>query len=77
VWFEDTGGRAEVWAEIAFLPGDLAGTTRVHARLFADVHGVASLFVSDAKLRGLRHDRIRQDLANLHTYFSRQIASTP
>jgi len=27
VWFEDTGGRAEVWAEIVFIPGDGPGTT--------------------------------------------------
>ena len=34
IWFEDTGGRAEVWAEIVFVPGEKAGTTRVHyARL--------------------------------------------
>ncbi len=34
VWFEDTGGRAEVWVEIVFAPGDRFGTTRVHSRLF-------------------------------------------
>ncbi|HSN29518.1 MAG TPA: hypothetical protein VLT45_24690, partial [Kofleriaceae bacterium] len=26
VWFEDTGGRATVWAEIVFVPGDRPGT---------------------------------------------------
>src|ERR1043166_1177429 len=33
VWFEDTGGRAEVWAEIMFLPGDRPGTDRKSTRL--------------------------------------------
>src|SRR5262249_42401868 len=50
VWFEDTGGRAVVWAEIVFLPGDRAGTTRVRSRLYADVPGFVGLFVSDRKL---------------------------
>lgn len=77
VWFEDTGGRAEVWAEIVFLPGDQPGTTRVRARIYADVHGVASVFVSDARLRGMRQERIRHDLASLHTYFARQLTATP
>ena len=76
VWFEDTGGRAEVWAEIVFLPGDLPGTTRVHSRLFADVHGIVSLVMTDRKLRSLRDERIASDLSHLHTYFSaRHVAS--
>jgi hypothetical protein len=76
VWFEDTGGRAEVWAEIMFLPGERAGTTRVHSRLFADVHGVASLVVSDGRLRSLRRQRMTGDLSHLHAYFSAaQVAS--
>src|SRR4029077_20084425 len=41
IWFEDTGGRATVWAEIAFLPGAAPGTTRIHSRLFAEVNGIA------------------------------------
>jgi carbon monoxide dehydrogenase subunit G len=73
VWFEDTGGRAEVWAEIVFLPGDQHGTTRVRSRLYADVHGLASLFVSDAKLRGMRQQRIRDDLTRLRLYFAREL----
>jgi hypothetical protein len=76
VWFEDTGGRAEVWAEIVFAPGDRAGTTRVHSRLFADVHGIASLVMTNRKLRSLREDRIASDLSHLHTYFAaKHIAS--
>jgi len=72
VWFEDTGGRAEVWAELVFLPGDRPGTTRLHSRLYADVHGVASLFVSDRKLRTLREQRVRDDLTRLHAFFARE-----
>lgn len=75
VWFEDTGGRAEVWAEILFVPGDQPGTTRVRTRLYADVHGIASLVVSDSKLRGLRQKRVREDLSNLRSYFDRVLAT--
>jgi hypothetical protein len=75
VWFEDTGGRAEVWVEIWFLPGDRPGTTRLHSRLYADVHGWASLFVSDSKLRSLREQRVREDLSNLRAYFAREAAA--
>lgn len=75
VWFEDTGGRAEVWVEIVFLPGDRPGTTRVHSRLFADVHGWASLFVSDSKVRSMREQRVRDDLTHLRMYFGRDVAA--
>jgi hypothetical protein len=75
VWFEDTGGRAEVWAEITFTPGTHTGTTVVHSRIYADVHGVASLFVSDSKLRHLRQERIRNDLTQLRTYFDRELTA--
>src|SRR5262249_34151374 len=70
VWFEDTGGRAEVWAEIVFIPGDRPGTTRAHSRLYADVHGIASLFVSNRKLRELRQQRVVDDLGHLRAYFA-------
>lgn len=75
VWFEDTGGRAQVWAEISFLPGDRPGTTRVHSRLYADVHGWASLFVSDDKIRSMREQRVRDDLSHLRSYFAREVAA--
>jgi hypothetical protein len=75
VWFEDTGGRAEVWVEIMFLPGDRPGTTRVHSRLFADVHGWASLFVSDSKVRSMREQRVRDDLTHLRAFFARDVAA--
>ncbi len=70
LWFEDTGGRAEVWAEIIFVPGDRPGTTRVHSRLFADVHGIASVVVSGTKVRMMRQQRVASDLSNLRAYFS-------
>jgi hypothetical protein len=73
VWFEDTGGDAEVWAEIVFLPGDVSGTTRLHSRLYADVHGFKSLFVSDRKLRRLREQRVQADLSQLRAYFAREV----
>jgi hypothetical protein len=71
VWFEDTGGSAEVWAETVFIPGDRPGTTRMHSRLFAEVHGVASLVVSDMKIRLMREQRVHDDLYNLRNYFAR------
>lgn len=71
VWFEDTGGRATVWAEIVFIPGDRPGTTRVHTRLYADVHGLASIVVSDRQVRTMRERRVASDLANLRAYFAR------
>jgi hypothetical protein len=73
VWFEDTGGRAEVWGEILFLPGDRPGTTRVRSRLYADVNGFVSLFVSDGKVRTLREQRIRDELTQLRAYFAREV----
>lgn len=75
VWFEDTGGRATVWAEIVFVPGNAPGTTRVHSRLFADVHGIASLVVSDRRLREMREQRVRSDLAHLRAFFAPSVAS--
>jgi hypothetical protein len=77
VWFEDTGGRAEVWAEIVFLSGDRPGTTRVRSRLYADVHGLASLVVTDERLRALREQRIRADLLHLRDYFARRVSAAP
>lgn len=76
VWFEDTGGTAKVWAEIAFMPGDRAHTTRVHSRLYASVHGVASLFVTDSHVRELRQQRVSDDLKHLHAYFAGRSVSS-
>jgi hypothetical protein len=71
LWFEDTGGKAEVWAEIVFVPGDKPGTTRVHSRVYANVHGVTGLFVSGDKVKSLRAQRVRSDLQDLRSYFSK------
>lgn len=76
VWFEDTGGRATVWAEISFTAGQQAGTTKVHTRIYADVHGVASWFVSDSKIRHMREARILSDLTNLRRFFATQAVAT-
>jgi hypothetical protein len=76
VWFEDTGGRATVWAEITFTPGEHLGMTRVHSRIYADMHGFVSLFVSDNKIRNLRRQRIFDDLTHLRSYFAAAAAAT-
>lgn len=68
VRFHDTGGAADVWAEIAFEPSG-AGATRVHARLHADVHGLMSLFVTDARLRGEREKKLASDLEDIQKFF--------
>ena len=68
--FHDTGGSADVWAEIAFEPAG-AGATRVHARLHADVHGLMSLFVTDARLREQREKKLASDLADIQRFFRR------
>jgi hypothetical protein len=71
IYFEDTGngGRAEVWAEIVFVPGEQAHTTRVHIRLYAEVHGLATLVVSDTSVRKERETKIERDLAHIRAYF--------
>lgn len=69
--FQQVGGDAEVSAEIVFQPGRTAGTTWVHTRLHADVHGVKSWFVSDGELRSLREQQVRQDLIWLQAYFAK------
>jgi len=77
VWFENTNSKATVWAEIVFAPGDRPATTRVHSRLYADVDGLASIFVSKNKLRNLRQQRVASDLADLRAYFAKILASAP
>jgi hypothetical protein len=72
VAFEQLGGDAEVSAELVFTPGERAGTTRVHSRLHADVHGFASAFVSGSDLRERRHQQIRENLGRLQAYFARR-----
>ena len=73
IYFEDTGNsHAEVWAEIMFIPGEKSGTTRVHVRLFADVHGIASVVVSSSDVKRQREARVDAQLAGLRNYFRRR-----
>jgi hypothetical protein len=72
LYFQDTGNaHAEVWGEIVCAPGDQAGTTRIHTRLYADVHGIASLVVADRDVRKMREQRVERDLSHILGYFSR------
>jgi hypothetical protein len=73
IYFEDTGngGRADVWAEIMFVPGDQPHTTRVHIKLYAEVKGIASVVVSDSSVRKTRETKIERDLAHIRAYFHR------
>jgi hypothetical protein len=66
-----------VWAEIVFFSGDRPGTTRVHSRLYAAVHGLASLLVSEDRLRALRQQRVRADLVHVRDYFARRVSAAP
>jgi hypothetical protein len=68
VRFHDTGGSADVWAEIAF--EDAHGSTRVRARLHADVHGFISLFVTNNRLRDQRRKKLSADLASIRAFFT-------
>jgi hypothetical protein len=72
VYFEDTGNaHATVWAEIVFAPGDQPGTTRVHTRLHADVHGIATLVVHADDVRKMREQKLERDLVHISRYFRR------
>jgi hypothetical protein len=68
VRFHDTGGSADVWAEIAFEPA-AGGKTRVRARLHADVHGLMSLFVTDNRLRDQRRKKLSAELVDIQRFF--------
>jgi hypothetical protein len=74
LWFEDTGGRADVWFEIVFDPGPRPGTTYLHGRLYADVRGVAALVVSDARVRHMREEKLVSDFVAMRTYFAKLAA---
>jgi uncharacterized membrane protein len=77
IYFEDTGngGRADVWAEIVFAPATEPTNTRVHIRLYAKVHGVATLVVSERTVREQREAKIVADLSHIREYFRRQVAN--
>jgi uncharacterized membrane protein len=76
IFFEDTGngGRADVWGEIVFAPAAQPAQTRVHIRLYAKVHGVATLVVSDREVREQREHKITADLTQMREYFRRRVA---
>ncbi|HTJ44602.1 MAG TPA: SRPBCC family protein [Kofleriaceae bacterium] len=69
VRFHDTGGAADVWAEISFEPA-ARGMTRIHVKLHADVHGITSLFVTDAHLRHERQKKLSSDLTDMQRFFN-------
>jgi hypothetical protein len=71
IWFEDTGGTAEVQLEIALVPGPTPGTTLARGRIYANVHGVASLVVTDAKVRNMSAQKLVSDLGALRSYFAK------
>lgn len=72
LYFEDTGNKhATVWGEIVFAPGDQPGTTRVHTRLHADVHGIATLVVRADDVRKMREQKLERDLVHIRRYFRR------
>ena len=56
---------------MVFVPGEKSGTTRVHTRVYASVHGVTGLFVSDDKVKALRTQRVRSELHDLQAYFAK------
>ena len=76
IYFEDTGngGRADVWAEIVFAPAAQPTQTRVHIKLYAKVHGVARLVVSDREVKDQREHKITDDLTHMRDYFRRRVA---
>lgn len=77
IFFEDTGnhGRADVWAEIVFAPTAQPTSTRVHIRLYAKVHGVATLVVSDSDVKQQREQKITAELSQMREYFRRRVAN--
>jgi len=60
------GGRAAGTYELAPLPD---GRTLVTARLYMDVVGVSSVFVSDAKIRKMRAQKLRSDMTDVIHHF--------
>jgi uncharacterized membrane protein len=62
------GGRAR--GEYLLVPVDGGTRTQVTARLYLDVVGVPALFVSDRKIRSLRHAKLRADLTDVTRRFA-------
>jgi 3'-phosphoadenosine 5'-phosphosulfate sulfotransferase len=47
----------------------------VHTRLHADVHGIATLVVSDGEVRRMREQRVQRNLEHVRAYFRRRVSS--
>ena len=77
IYFEDTGngGRADVWADIVFVPTAQPAETRVHIRLYAKVHGIARLVATEGKVRAQREQKIAAELSHIRMYFQRTVAT--
>ena len=48
------------------------GTTRVHTRLYANLHGLASLVVGESDVRKMREQKIEKQLVQIRDYFRRR-----
>ncbi len=64
------GGRAR--GEYLLEPLDGGTRTRVRARLYMDVVGIAGAFVRDATLRRMRQDKLTRDLRDIQQWASRR-----
>ncbi len=76
LYFEDTGngGRAEVWAELVFAPAAQPNQTRVHIRLYAKVHGLARLVVTDGEVKEQREHKLVAELTQMREFFRGRVA---
>ena len=77
IFFEDTGnhGRADVWAEIVFAPTEHPSSTRLHIKLYAKLHGVATLVISESDVKAQRESKITAELSHMRDYFRRRVAN--
>lgn len=64
------GGRAR--GEYLLEPIDGGARTRIHAKLYMDVVGVAGVFVRDATLRRMRQAKLTRDLRDIEQWASRR-----
>ena len=77
IFFEDTGnhGRADVWAEIVFAPAEQPSSTHIHIKLYAKIHGVATLVISESEVKAQRESKITAELTHMRDYFRRRVAN--
>jgi uncharacterized membrane protein len=62
------GGRAR--GEYVLTPIDGGKRTQVVATLYLDIKGAAGLFVRDAKIEGMRRQKLRSDMEDVARYFN-------